>query len=180
MSRAVTLNRQVMSILVATIFVAASLFVYSSPVYGRETDKRPTETAIDECYELEQKLNELLDSFVARRDSHMTKYDELAGLYQDIIDSLEKANYRVALLYELSPGLQRRAVFFASTSEVFLSELTDVRDSACRDSKSFEQELEEARTALKDVQSAVNDIEEYVRTVLLTSVESVVLDGNGS
>jgi len=165
-------NRRLISTLIFVTFFVASIFVVVSP--ANAIDSRNYSQAIDSCQDVESKLRSKTEEFTQKREKHLENYSQVSGLFTSITNRLKSAGYEVDLLVELQPGLDRRIVHFAEKSQVFLSEMNDASDSACRDRASFKQELEEARESLKDVQSSVSGIQDYIQQIVVKSIAGVV------
>ena len=176
MTKSISNQRQAFSLFIAAVFTVVTLFAFAQPVHAQEYSSND-QTIVEDCLELEEKLQEIVGTFEDRRLDHQSKYEQLSFTYGQIINRLDDASYEISILRELHPGLERRIVHFDEEAEMFMNELRDVMDSACRDKDSFYQELEEARESLKDVQLAVSDINDYVQTVLLVSVKNIISAG---
>ncbi len=166
-------NRRLISLIITATFFVASIFAYSgsaSAITQFSNDK-------SYCQQVQSKLYEKTEQFKQKRQNHIDKYNQIAGIYSSVTTTLQNADYDAALLVELRPGLERRVANFSEVSQSFLNEMTDAGDSACRDKQSFMLELEEARTSLKEVQTSVADIQNYVQTIMIKTIKNTVEAG---
>lgn len=165
-------NRRLISVLIMATFFVVSIFAATGKVSA--IDQSNNDLAVESCTQVQEKLNHKTEEFTQKRQNHLDKYGQISNIFGSITDTLNNAGYDVALLVELKPGLDRRIADFSDTSQVFINEMTDAANSACRDKPSFSQELEDARDSLKQVQVSVSGIQNYIQTIIVKSISNVI------
>jgi len=165
-------NRRLISRLIFASIILMSIFAIGAP--ANAISSQEYSQPVKACEEIESRLRTKTEEFTQKRQQHIDKYSQISGMFISITDTLRGAGYDTVLLVELQPGMDRRIVKFADVSQTFLYELTDAADSACRDRASFNLELEEARSSLKNVQKEVSGIQDYIQQILIRSIDGVI------
>jgi len=126
------------------------------------------------CDKITAALNERIDTFEKRKNSHETAYDNLKSRLDTLASKLDARGYDTADLKAEISTLGNKIDKFKGDFDAFLSKLNEVKSYACDHTDAeVKTKLVEARALLKNVRSDAGDIHNYFKTVIRPDIVQI-------